>query len=105
MYKLYQIRLSKEIAKRVNAGEQVPEYKAHLDASCLGEFPGKQWYTHVADLDALDLDHCFEIGNIGPEKSITRHDLMHSISVGDVLVSPKGAAHIVKSIGFDAVEW
>ena len=107
--KLYQILLSKEVIAKVNAGAsmaEVPEWKAHLDAQCLGQFPGSQFYMHVADIDTTDPEHAFEIGNIGPEEKITRYAPMHSVSVGDVLVTDYGTAFIVKSIGFESVaDW
>jgi len=105
MIKLYQIRITKEIARRVNLGETVAEYTAHCDASMLGKFPGRGFYGHVADLATDDLDMAFQIGNIGPEASITRHAPMHSVSVGDVLVREDGSAVIVASFGFNAINW
>lgn len=101
MIKLYQIVITKEIAKRVNAGETIAKFEASRDAMCFGEFTGREHYDHVADLDTDDLDDAFRIGNIGPESSITRHDRMHSVSVGDVLVKADGTAHIVKACGFE----
>lgn len=103
MIKLFQIRLTKEIARRVNAGESVPEYIAHCDASMLGKFPGRRFYGYVADLATDDLDAAFHIGNVGPEASITRRAPMHSVSVGDVLVKEDGSAFIVASFGFNPV--
>lgn len=106
--KLFQILLSDAVIDKVNAGApmaQVPEYKAHLDALCYGKFPGSQFYTHVADIDTTDLNHAFEIGNIGPEEKILRYAPMHSVSVGDVLVTDYGVAFIVKSVGFEALDW
>jgi len=43
----------------------------------------------------------FEAGNIGPEDRITRHDHMHSISVGDIIEDPDGVKHVVASFGFE----
>jgi hypothetical protein len=105
MIKLFQIRITKEIARRVNACEKVTEYTAYCDASMLGKFPGREFYGHVADLAVNDLDDAFTVGNIGPEEKITRHAPMHSVSVGDVLVTEDGRAVIVASCGFNSINW
>ena len=42
-------------------------------------------YQLVADIKAVDLNHVFQIGNIGPEENITRIGQMCSLSVGDVI--------------------
>ena len=61
-------------------------------------------YEHVADLDASDLNEAFQIGNIGPEEAYTRYKPMHSVSVGDILVTEDNSVHIVASFGFDKLE-
>ena len=61
-------------------------------------------YEHVADLDASDLNEAFQIGNIGPEEAYTRFKPMHSVSVGDILVTEDNQVHIVASFGFDKLE-
>jgi hypothetical protein len=108
--KLYQINLTRADCDRANRGEVFPKLTAYRDASMLGEFPGREFYSHVADLATADLDHAFEIGNVGPESKITRHAPMHSISVGDVLVPTEahaeaGIGFIVQSVGFAPVEF
>ena len=59
-------------------------------------------YKSVAMIDADDLEHVFEIGNMGPEHRITRHGPpMHSVSVGDVVVDPAcSTAWFVDTCGF-----
>ena len=57
-------------------------------------------YTKVAEVVADDLDHVFEVGNIGPEDRITRLDKMHSISVGDIIADADGNCNVVASVGF-----
>ena len=59
-------------------------------------------YKSVAIIDADDLEHVFEIGNMGPERRIERHGPpMHSVSVGDVVVDPAcSTAWYVDSSGF-----
>ena len=61
-------------------------------------------YEHVADLDASTLNEAFQIGNIGPEEAYTRYKPMHSVSVGDILVTEDNSVHIVASFGFDKLE-
>jgi hypothetical protein len=57
--------------------------------------------TPVCSMLAKDLNHVFEIGNIGPESAIMRFDKMHSVSVGDVIVdSTSGKYYVVKPLGF-----
>jgi hypothetical protein len=60
------------------------------------------YYTHVANITAEDLNHVFEIGNIGPESNIERFVFcqMHSISVGDVIVGDDGTVNVVANFGF-----
>ena len=101
--KLYQIRLTNNEIRRANLGEKFPALDASRDAMCFGDFHGREFYTHVADIDTTDLNHAFEIGNVGPEAKITRHAPMHSVSVGDVLVAEHEQAFIVKPVGFAAV--
>lgn len=104
MLKLYQIYMTRSEIDQVNLGNtSLPIYKARCDALMLGRFPGSQFYTHVADIATDDLDNAFEIGNIGPEAKLTRYAPMHSVSVGDVLVTEAGVAFIVKPVGFEAV--
>ena len=63
----------------------------------------KDLYVHVANIATSDFNTAFEIGNIGPEGDINRIDSMHSISVGDILVSETEQV-IVAPSGFDKVE-
>jgi hypothetical protein len=57
-------------------------------------------YTKVAEVVADDLEHVFEVGNIGPEDRITRLDKMHSISVGDIVADADGNCSVVCNVGF-----
>ena len=58
-------------------------------------------YTFVSSIVANDLNHCFEIGNIGPESAITRVRKMASLSAGDILVDWKsGEMHLIANLGF-----
>ena len=60
-------------------------------------------YTGVAQIEADNLDQVFEIGNIGPESSITRLSRMASVSVGDLIEDEDGNRHVVANFGFKEV--
>ncbi len=102
--KLYQIYVTKADVDQANLGNWSDKFKAARDAMAFGEFTKQAHYSHVADIDTTSLDHAFEIGNIGPEGKIARHAPMHSVSVGDVLVTDYGVAFIVKPFGFEALD-
>jgi hypothetical protein len=61
-------------------------------------------YTKVAEIVADDLDHVFEIGNIGPEDRITRLSRMHSLSVSDIIEDVEGNRTMVARTGFIPLE-
>lgn len=61
-------------------------------------------YQHVANLDVETLDEAFEVGNIGPEEKYTRFARMHSVSVGDILITDSGSTYVVADFGFDLIE-
>lgn len=61
-------------------------------------------YEHVADIAGDDLNKAFEYGNIGPEVFIKRYGQMHSVSVGDILVTDSGSTYVVAKFGFDEIE-
>lgn len=112
MITVYQINLTNADYHRVNevgheaAANEIPAYRAHLDCSFRGskgfnpEF--FQCYKAVAQMDCADLEDAFEIGNIGPERKITRLAPMHSVSVGDIL-EQNGQFFMVDSFGFEQV--
>jgi hypothetical protein len=60
-------------------------------------------YRKVAEIEADDLEHCFDIGNIGPEDRITRIHGMSSISVGDIIEDANGVRCVVAGIGFNQI--
>lgn len=62
-----------------------------------------KYYEHVANLDVETLNEAFEVGNIGPEEKYTRFAPMHSVSVGDILVTDSGSTYVVASFGFDPI--
>ena len=95
MIKVYQIKDQKAIYPDVSFmyGMGGFQPKDHFDK-----------YVHVADLDVDTLDDAFEVGNMGPEEKITRHNKMSSVSVGDILVDDQADTYVVAGIGFDKIE-
>lgn len=102
LFKIFQITFSRQ-EQIFAANRNDPKNKAYDKAAFDGRFPGREFYSHVADIDGSDLDHVFEIGNVGPECAIIRHAPMHSLSVGDVVVNEEGEAFFVARVGFDAI--
>jgi len=88
------------------ASKTYPLVKAYLDCSVFGsEKWSAEYFKHflpTAKLDVVNLDHAFEVGNIGPQESIEGF-LDHSVSVGDILELEDGSLHMVDSIGFTRV--
>lgn len=60
-------------------------------------------YTKVAEVVADDLNHVFEVGNIGPEDRITRIAPMHSFSVGDIIEDADGNRWMIAKVGFTSL--
>jgi hypothetical protein len=58
-------------------------------------------YDHVATILADDLNHVFEVGNIGPEDRIEHiNDRVRSLSVGDIIEDEDGNCSVVDKVGF-----
>lgn len=114
MFKVYQIHPQQAVYESVNsvghieAGKQFPIWKAKLDIMSGSEGFTPEYsthYSHVADIDAEDLERVFHVGNMGPESAITRHSRMHSVSVGDIVVDESGQGYMVDPVGFSPVEF
>jgi len=61
-------------------------------------------YTQVANIVADDINHAFEVGNIGPADRVNKiTSTMRSVSVGDILVDDEGA-WLVMPVGFKEVD-
>lgn len=109
MFKLFQINFDNLEVAIINSRSDASvnaKYNLYLDTMSGGKV-GAVWlawktdlYKLVAEIDAVDLDDVFEIGNIGPEEKIVRKAPMHSVSVGDVIQDKEGKLHIVQSFGF-----
>ena len=75
-YSVYQLQGSENRDNRfeVTFGEN--------PASTAKEAFANNAYTFVGEIQANDLNDCFQIGNIGPESAITRKRPMASLSSG-----------------------
>jgi hypothetical protein len=114
-FAIYQIQASaadRNIINTTGDYNNVPNIKAKLDMSM--DFSGNNiggmaydamdagYYTHVANIEAIDYNEVFETGNIGPEENIERLGKMSSLSVGDVIVHQDGTCAVVAPMGFVA---
>ena len=109
-YAVYQIQLSDSEIDLINAKghDAVPANVARLDMTM--DYSGNRieklaydafdYYTHVANIEANNLNQVFEIGNIGPMESIERIAPMSSVSVGDIIVDEDGQMTVVAPVGF-----
>jgi hypothetical protein len=82
--------------------------RKHSNAMVLGKVSQEVYEEHyrkVAIIEANDLDHVFEVGNVGPEENITYLGKMHSVSVGDIIENlESGEKFVVKNLGFGEIE-
>ena len=113
IFTVWQIQYSDADIEAINAGETNPKRKAKTEMNF--DFSGENisgiadqaltdgLYTHVSDIRAETPEHCFEIGNIGPESAITRFSRMSSLSVGDIIVDVEGNVLVVANYGFVAI--
>lgn len=110
IFTVWQIQYSDADIEAINAEQ--PNAKRKAKSEMTFDFGGKNiagfadkaltdgLYTHVSDIRAETPDHCFEIGNIGPESAITRFSRMSSLSVGDIIVDEEGTIMVVANFGF-----
>lgn len=108
-YQVYQITITQTEANDINAGVKLPKFEAKSDMHFADDIAVRAadaldsgYYTHVADIEADDLDAVFEIGNIGPEENIERHGRMSSVSVGDIITTTE-TSYVVAPIGFKEI--
>lgn len=107
-FEIHQINLTDEQVDEVNSSEDMPEFYKKYTRTTFSPDPSDIYdaidmYEHIADITAMNKNHVFEVGNVGPESLIERmpETHMHSISVGDILVSKRdGATYYVDSMGF-----
>jgi|TARA_B110000977_G_scaffold136959_1_gene173936 lipoate-protein ligase A len=113
-YAIYQIQLTDNQYDLINAKGHmsVPAHVAKMDMTMdfsggkIGGLASDAWengfYTHVSNIEAVDVNQVFEIGNIGPEENIERLSRMSSLSVSDVIVDEEGQIIVVAPVGFVA---
>lgn len=109
-FTVLQIQITDRVYNAVNrlgheaAAREFPQYRAYMDTMFKGSDAYKpeyrEYYTPVCTIEADSLNRVFDIGNIGPEESITRLARMHSVSVGDIIVDPQGGQYMVDRMGF-----
>ena len=114
LYTVYQIRVERRVLDRVNelghegAAAQYPQYRARLNTMIRGSrgylAEYAEYYSPVCMINAETLDGVFQIGNMGPEDSITRLAPMHSVSVGDIIEDQAGRRVMVDSFGFGEIQ-
>ena len=105
-YKVFQFQLNDEDTDLINAqGWDASDKLQAYMAVRFGRWApvAHKYYDLVAEIEATDLEQVFEIGNIGPERAITRHVPMHSVSVGDIIMNEQGDMHLVASMGFTKI--
>jgi hypothetical protein len=110
-YKIFQIQLTDAEVAMINANghDSVPKQKLRLNISMprgrrvLDGIFAADYYTHVGNITANDLEDVFNVGNIGPEENIERLDRMSSLSVGDVVEDEDGVRNVVASFGFEEI--
>jgi len=115
IFTVWQIQYSEADIAAINADQPNAKRKARTEMNF--DFAGKNisriadqaltdgLYTHVSDIRAETPEHCFEIGNIGPESAITRFSRMSSLSVGDIIVDAEGNVMVVANYGFVAIRF
>ena len=105
IFSVFQIVIDKDLSDLINKEgfDCHVKSKARMEAMLDGDVRlgiMHDCYTKVAEVVADDLEHVFEVGNIGPEDRITRLDKMHSISVGDIIADADGNCSVVCNVGF-----
>jgi len=105
IFTVFQIVIDKDLSDLINkeGWDAHAKSKAYMQAQLDGDVNlGVQnnCYTKVAEVVADDLEHVFEVGNIGPEDRITRFEKMTSISVGDIITDADGNCWAVMNVGF-----
>ena len=106
---IYQIVVSSEDCKKAASGDHEASDKIHLSSETMwrGTYDpaDRRFYQIVATLETSDLDEAFRVLNVWDGATeIVRHNPMHSLSVGDILVRDE-EAFVVAGMGFTPVEF
>ena len=114
-FKLYQIHTTKEEDDLINAKghDAVPKHliKCNMNfnddvVALAKEAFDKDYYSHVSNINAENLEDVFSVGNVGPESQIERfaNTNMYSVSVGDIVQDKEtNKKFVVASMGFKEV--
>ncbi len=105
-FKVFQFQLNDEDHDLIDkeGWDASPKLKAYMSVRFSKWAPvAHKYYDLVAEIEATDLKQVFDIGNIGPERAITRLAPMHSVSVGDIIMDEQGDTHLVASMGFTKI--
>ena len=105
IFSVYQIVIDKDLSDLINKeGHNCHvKSKARMEAILDGDVRlgiMHDCYTKVAEVVADDLNHVFEVGNIGPESQIERLGRMSSVSVGNVVEEPNGTQWVCAAFGW-----
>jgi hypothetical protein len=113
-YQIYQIQYTDADVEAINSGRPNAkrQYRTEMDFDFRGENIAENaaeaftldLYTNVAIIEAADLEHVFQISNIGNEEHrIERLTRMASISVGDIIIDENNIVWVVAPFGFKEV--
>ena len=113
-YQIYQIQYTDADVEAINSGRPNTkrQYRTEMDFDFRGENIAENaaeaftldLYTNVAIIEACDLDHVFQISNIGNEEHrIERLTRMAAISVGDIIIDENNIVWVVAPFGFEEV--
>lgn len=109
-FKVFQINFTNAQYNEINSSKTRPEYyNKYLNTTFRPTAEAIElaadMYKLVAEIEADNLEHVFDIGNIGPESNIRRFSNMHSVSVGDIIVDENNRAKFVAPMGFESVNF
>ena len=105
IFRVYQIILDEDLAELINkeGWECHTKAMAYMSAIHTGHVKlgvENRCYSHVSSVVADDLEHVFEVCNIGPDDRITKHARCRSLRVGDIVANADGDYFAVANVGF-----
>ena len=107
MIQVFQIQLTNEEVDAANRRESTPKIEAYFSRGVRSNFNPEdmQYYTHVANVDADDLEDAFRLMNLWEDESKIERvfDQVSSMSVGDIL-EHDGKYYICATCGFKNIE-
>jgi hypothetical protein len=109
MIKVYQIQLTDAEIQELNSKgwgglEADTRLAAYRDRGLKFKSKYFQFYDHVANVDAADLEEAFTLMNLwNDESKVERLGPLSSMSVGDILETEDGQRYRCASFGFTAI--